>query len=142
MGPVNVDNVEMVFGDGNGAPSRTASKMTRNSTATTKPSYQSNHGNAPYVDFENVFDPFERDADDLHEFFGEETTGPVDLDDEVNPNQIFHNPMNVSCCDYDRVHTRMTAFMESEDACQEAHRLVLTFVFRVRRCSISNRMVS
>jgi hypothetical protein len=95
MAPVTSDNVEMVYGDNNG-PARTTSKVQRNSTGT-KPVYSSNHGNAPYVDFENVFDPFERDADDVREFFDEEGNGPVDLDEEVeNPNMIFHNPMNVS----------------------------------------------
>jgi hypothetical protein len=50
-----------------------------------------------YVDFENVFDPFERDADDVREFFDEsDSTGLVDLDDMENPNRIFHDPKKVS----------------------------------------------
>jgi hypothetical protein len=94
-------NVEMVYGNTNGTPRasapghRTINQSNSNQSAT-KPIYSSNHGNAPYVDFENVFDPFERDADDVREFFDDENNGPVDLDAEVNPNLIFHNPMNVS----------------------------------------------
>jgi hypothetical protein len=93
--------VEMVYGEnsahrGSNHGQRNSNMNNNNNPAATKPVYSSNHGNSRYVDFENVFDPFERDADDVREFFDDENNGPVDLDAEVNPNLIFHNPMNVS----------------------------------------------
>jgi hypothetical protein len=83
------DHVEVVYDHVTG-DQKSAKQQQRPS----KPTYSSNHGNAPYVDFENVFDPFERD-DDVREFFDDDTNNPnrrdTDLDVE-NPFRIFHDP--------------------------------------------------
>ena len=50
-----------------------------------------------YVDFENVFDPFERDKDDVREFFDEDPS-QEDTYDLEKPN-MFNDPRKV-CINY------------------------------------------
>ena len=50
-----------------------------------------------YVDFENVFDPFERDKDDVREFFDEDPS-QEDTYDLEKPN-MFNDPRRV-CINY------------------------------------------
>ena len=85
-------------GTSNPRPSPPNSHPNRTSNANTKPApataYTSNHGNAPYVDFENVFDPFERESDDVAEFFDKKDDDDDD-DDVENPFLMFHDPRKV-----------------------------------------------
>jgi hypothetical protein len=83
MAPVNVDNnVELVYDQQNGGRGNDGTKK----SGAAKPVYTSNHNNQPYVDFAQVFDPFDRD-EELKQYFDDET-GPVDLDEDIE------NPMN------------------------------------------------
>mmetsp|Transcript_12534 Transcript_12534/g.35585 ORF Transcript_12534/g.35585 Transcript_12534/m.35585 type:complete len:128 (-) Transcript_12534:2848-3231(-) len=47
-----------------------------------------------YVDFENVFDPFERDQDDLKEFFDDEPSGE-DSNEDWEKLDMFNDPRKV-----------------------------------------------
>jgi len=95
------DNVEVVYDNVNGRgggkkPSpRGVGAVGSNPVPQVPVTYTSNHGNARYVDFENVFDPFEREADDVAEFFDEEDPNyrrDTDLDVDDNPNRVYHDP--------------------------------------------------
>jgi hypothetical protein len=89
------DDIEVTY-DKNGAPV-TVNKSNMKPVSKAATTYTNNHGNAPYVDFENVFDPFERESDDVAEFFDED--GKDDDEDVENPFRIFHDPRKVRTVD-------------------------------------------
>lgn len=88
--PAYGSDVEVQY-DGNGNGNNPS-----NPKQTAQPQSSNNVGDK-YIDFENVFDPFERDADDVREFFDDtESSNLVDLDDmEDNNNRIFYDPKQV-----------------------------------------------
>ena len=93
------DNVEVVYDHVTGQPTNNTQQQQQQRSKSPKPPHTSNHGNAPYVDFENVFDPFERD-DDVREFFEDDDTDnpnrrDTDLDVE-NPVPCFSRPQGTS----------------------------------------------
>ncbi len=91
--PAYGSDVEVQY-DGNGMGNAPDSNRDRTPPLS---QHASNVGDNKFLDFENVFDPFERDADDVREFFDE--TGShtlVDLDDDFeNPNRVYYDPKKV-----------------------------------------------
>lgn len=91
------DDVEVIydvpFGNSNGNNKRNGTARLRNEATD-----NSNKGNGGmignYVDFENVFDPFEREKDDLREFFEEDTSEDNTKEDWEKPN-VFNDPRKV-----------------------------------------------
>jgi hypothetical protein len=97
--PAYGSDVEVLY-DGNNGEGLNAPDVTRDRT---NPSLHtqgtSNVGDNKFlVDFENVFDPFDREQDDVREFFDEtESHNIVDLDDDFeNPNRVYYDPKKVS----------------------------------------------
>ena len=78
-------------GSGNGKGKGVDAKQTR------RDKNQTNGGGGKFgkhVDFENVFDPFDRDDEDLREFFDEESLSEGKADDWEKPS-LFHDPSKV-----------------------------------------------
>lgn len=93
-----VSDVEVEYDGRNGVENAPGSSRDRAPPLSQQAPTTSNVGDNKFVDFENVFDPFDRDNDDVREFF-DETEGHtlVDLDDDVeNPNRVYYDPKKVS----------------------------------------------
>ena len=85
------DDVEVLYdvpyGNGNVKPNKTKVRPSRSSNG-------QNRTVGKKVDFATVFDPFERDQDDLREFFDDEDKNDEGNDDWEKPT-MFNDPRKV-----------------------------------------------
>ena len=90
------DDVEVLYGIPYGSGNANG-----NTNVNTKKSRGSRGGNSPngkirnHVAFENVFDPFERDNDDVREFFDDSADKNDDSNDDWEKPTMFNDPRKV-----------------------------------------------